>query len=162
MECADCTGLADAVRDYQTWKPLEILLLMQKGEDGEPKEVNLVKIIDEIPSIGRRQYMEDKSNRYYLTNNLNKNYFGLDACPFPYLLPMDAFRNVGTPNESTIIHITIKRLDWNLVHGKRLKAWLRDGGLIQNSSTVDNRQGIEKHSLNRVPVQKVQCIGTPV
>lgn len=83
MECADCTRLADAVRDYQTWKPLEILLLMQKGEDGEPEEVNLVKIIDEIPSIGRRQYMEDKSNRYYLTNNFNKNYFGLDVCPFP-------------------------------------------------------------------------------
>ena len=74
MEFTDCSRLADAVHELEIWKPPEILVQLQQGEDGEPHEVNLVAIVDEIPiSTGRRKFMEEKSNRFYLTKNYNRN-----------------------------------------------------------------------------------------
>jgi hypothetical protein len=49
MDSTNFTRLADAVYELEIWKPPEILVQLQKGEDGEPQEVNLVTIVDEIP-----------------------------------------------------------------------------------------------------------------
>lgn len=73
MEYTECTRLADAIQQLEIWKPPEILLLLQKGEDGDTKEVNLVTTIDEIPSTMRLKFMEEKSNRHYLPRIYNRN-----------------------------------------------------------------------------------------
>ena len=50
---------------------------LQKGEDGDPQEVNLVSIIDEIPSSPERhRFMQESSNRYYMPKNYNRNDIG--------------------------------------------------------------------------------------
>jgi hypothetical protein len=74
MDTNNCIRLADAVQDLEIWKPPEILVRLQKGQDSEPEEFNLVTIIDEIPmSAERHKFMQDKRNRYYMTQNYNRN-----------------------------------------------------------------------------------------
>jgi hypothetical protein len=77
MECTDCIRLADAARSLEFWKPPEIMVELQKGEEGELLEVNLVSIVDEIPSSAERhKFMQEKSNRFYMSKYYNRNDLG--------------------------------------------------------------------------------------
>ena len=108
MDVTNCTRLTEAVRELEIWKPPEILVQLQKGEDGEPQEFNLVTIVDEIPSTGRLKFMEEKSNRYYLTRTYNENNSGYRR---DHIVPFFA-------HACAKVGIEIRSKGWEHVHQK--------------------------------------------
>ena len=74
MDLCDGQKLADELDKLETWDSEEITIQLQKGVDGALEEVNLVTVLDQIPTtIGRRKFMEEKKNRYYLPQRFNTN-----------------------------------------------------------------------------------------
>ena len=74
MDLADGMNLAYELDQLQVWDSKEIMVELQHGVDGVLQEVNLVTVLEEIPAtIGRRKFMDDRNNRYYLPSRFNTN-----------------------------------------------------------------------------------------
>ncbi len=74
MDFEDSVKLVDELSQLKTWEQDLITIELQQGVDGVLEEVNLVSVLDEIPSsTGRRKFLEEKSNRYYLPLRFNQN-----------------------------------------------------------------------------------------
>lgn len=74
MDLTHALKLAKKLDELQSWQSEKIMVELQLGADGVSQEVNLVTVTQQIPlSKGRRKFMEDKKNRYYLPASINSN-----------------------------------------------------------------------------------------
>jgi hypothetical protein len=75
MDLIDSKQIVQELSPHHTWKPKEIPLDLSHGLGGPVHTVDLVSIVEQIPQStgGRKQYMQNTSNRYYLPGQFNRN-----------------------------------------------------------------------------------------